>query len=393
MYDDEDFIVENFLKDVIHPVSWRYTIHLIANIEKNEIRDSLINKLKENLEYEDRIEIISYIDRLANKNYNGPTIYRDLAEEHFIEQRSVLIERVGSKMLNSTIDFSITAAAQTEHYYFWNAIQSYKRDIRINNKSKFYEQRACLHMCLDGWAKAYSLAKKSKNPEYISVLGFSFGHFEAVIQNLDPLFNLIKKRKMSIVSVFELLHIITFSFLCCVDFTSGESTNLDRLFCLLQEEDLTQAKIALQHFMQNRYRNAIEWVDSLENFATLSVYIGFSFPTILESIKENALLHICYPYKSVQISKVAASLGIDENATEEMIQNACLKNKCCFKIDYTDRTIKRVPQSQENRQKRDILNQTSASLIKLNELLWKKNITKEESEQFFINNDATGSQI
>lgn len=390
---EEDFIVENFLNGVIHPVKWRYTLHLIANISTNEIRDPLIDQLKSQLEYVDREEIISYIDRLANKNYNGPTIYRDLIEERSIEQRSALIEKVGSKVLNSTIDFSITAAAQTENYYFWNAIQSYKRDIRINHKSNFYEQRACLHMCLDEWSKAYSLSKKSQNPEYISVVGFSFGHFENVIQNLDPLLLLIRKRKTSIISVFELLHMMTFSFLCCFDFTSGEDPKLDCLMCLLQEENLMRAKMALQNFLQSRYNSAIEWVDSLEDFSALSVYMCFSFPSVQETIKENALIHTCYPYSSIEISKIASKLGISEDQTEEMIQKVISKNKLNYKIDYTKKMLHRVPKAQENYKKQELLRQTSTTTIKLNELLWRMNITKHETDESFLDGDATQSQV
>lgn len=388
---EEDFIVENFLKDMIHPVSWRYSIHLIANIEKNEIRDSLIDKLKGQLELADRAEIISYIDRLSNRNYNGPTIYRDLVEERYLEQRSALMEKVGPKVLCSTIDFSITAAAQTEKYYFWNAIQSYKRDIRVNHKSKFYEQRACLHMCLDEWSKAYSLAKKSQNPEYISVLGFSFGHFDKVIQHLDDLFLLIRKRKTSIISVFELLHIITFSFLCCFDFTSGEDPKLDRLCSLLQEENLIRAKLALQSFLQSRYNSAFEWVDSLEDFSTLSVYMCFSFPAVQEAVKENALIHLCFPYSSIQISKIASKLGIDESQTEEMVQKAFSKNKLNFKIDYSNKTLNRIPRSQENFEKQDLLRQISTTEIKLNELLWRMSMKKQETDDNYI--VESGSQF
>ncbi|KAK8893901.1 hypothetical protein M9Y10_022330 [Tritrichomonas musculus] len=392
MYDEEN-VIESFLQNVIHPVSCRYTIHLIANVSNIKSKIYLIDQMKKELKYHDRIGFASYIDRLSNKNYNGPTIYRDFIEERLTEQRSTILEKSGTKMLNSTINFAATAVAQTDNFYFWNAIQSYKRDTRVNNKSHFYEQRACLHICLDEWTKAYALSKKSQNPEYISVIGFSFGNFDIVLQNLDSLFLLIRQRKTSIVSVFELLHMIVFSFLCCFDFTLGENPKLDILLMFLQEENLIKPKIALQNFLQSHYKNAIDWIDSLENFTSLSLYMCFSFSMVQDAIRVNALVHFCYPFSSIKISVISDQFNIDEDRAEEMIQKACLNHKLNCKIDYVDKTLKRLPKSQESHEKQNILRQSRTTTIKLNEFLWKLKMQKQEIKRIDNIFSASGSQF
>ncbi|OHT11243.1 hypothetical protein TRFO_01208 [Tritrichomonas foetus] len=377
---NEENIVDNLLNGVKHPISWRYIIHLIANVESDEVRSKLADQIKKKLSILGRNGFVSYVEKLSKKNYDGPAIYRDFTEENYIEQRSILIEKIGLRILGSQTDFSVTAAAQTDHFYFWNAIQSYKRDYQLNKRSKFYIQRACLYICLDEWTKAYNLALKSKDPELISVISFSFGDFAQVINNTNSLLKIIRQRKTKIASIFELLYIITLSILCSYEFLPDEDTLLDNLFLFLQEQNLHSAKSAIKNFKDHKFLFAINWVNSLENLTSLSIYMCFSFQNVQEAVIANVIIHFCYPYKSISLSKISSILNLEEVQIEEILQNLCLENKLSCKIDYVEKTLEKIPNMKIHYNRRKVLRRSKMCLIKFQELLWILNIQRSEAK-------------
>lgn len=372
---NEQQIVNNLLNGVKFPVSWRYKMHLLVNVQNEETRNSFKPSMLAKLQNCESNDAINFLDRVLDNDYDGPAVYRNQAEEMQIENRSMQREIAILSNAIKSPDFSVNASAQTNKLLFWNAIQSYKREKRLNSTKdhpkKFYVERSQLHIVLDEWHVARVLAKKAKDIELMAVLNYSFGSFDTVCSFFEKILLLIESHELSIVSSFEMLHIITISLLCRYSFTE-EDYLLMQLMRMLNDRNYVELSDALQSFMNGDYVNALSFIDSIEPIAQLSIYMCYSFEDAKKNIKMNAIIHNLFPYSVISLDRISIDVGLDQNETEQLLEEMIDKNRICAKIDYVSNQFIRGNKELQNYQKiNDALERSTIIRLKAQEGIWR----------------------
>jgi hypothetical protein len=166
---DEGTLVDHLLLDVKHPVSWRYMFHLLCSVQDPDVKESIKTKLLSRVNRQNDPIYANFIAEISSPQYLGASISRNVSEELQIEKR------MRAAASNPAFDLVETADAQTQKLFFWNALETYRELNRVRDGSHFYSERAILHIVLDEWPEALSLATKSGNVELLSVLGSHTG--------------------------------------------------------------------------------------------------------------------------------------------------------------------------------------------------------------------------
>ncbi|EAY18462.1 hypothetical protein TVAG_083150 [Trichomonas vaginalis G3] len=313
----------------------------MKNSKEEATKTQVYVALKSYLASIGNISHLSFIERLYEGNYRGPLINRNLEEENDLETKSLRREVDIYRLKEKEVDYSVTASAQTRQLRFWNAIQSYKRDIRIRSSAsssdKYYEQRAVLHMILGEFRKSYVLAKKANNYELMTVLSFMNSEFRNIIEILDDVIMQIENTPITVVTHMELFYIIGFSFLASWDLKKDDNELFEEFMSCLEDEKDKPLRDLMMNFKNHQYKAVIEGFNSMSPMGYISMYMQPSFSRLKNEINKNIVSHLLSSYVSMAVSEIKENTGISAIELPEIICECISTNKLSGKYDYVER--------------------------------------------------------
>jgi hypothetical protein len=354
---DERTLVDHLLKDVKHPVSWRYMFHLLCKVRDRDVKDSIKTELLSRVNRQNDPVYANFIDEVSSPQYGGVSVCPNVSEELQIEKR---MRAVAS---DPNFDLVETADVHTQKRFFWNALQTYRELNRVRAASHFCSERAVMHIVLDEWPKALSLAKKSGNVELLSILSFTYGDCGPCYRNVEDLCEIVKSRENTIVSAFELLWVMTFAVLSKFDFTDRKFPVTD-LIGLLEDQEMADASEALRAFLRCPFQSAICKVDDCQFLADHSIYIGFTWEILKRLIITNCHVQCCRPFKSVKITELALNLGLDAEVVRDLILEATSDGLLVGRLDLVAGCFLGVQGQEPWAHKRKVLDDAAVFRIK-----------------------------
>jgi hypothetical protein len=334
--EDELTIMSALLRGVKYPVSWRYTVHLICNVESESVKNALKDRLLQRISRHRNARLARFVDTVCFPNYSGPAVFRDKVEE------DQLRTRLTDALAERKHDLAATARAQTENFYFWNAIQTYQESHRLFPDFPFYTERSELHSVLDEWHRALVLAQKSGSIEHVSVLSFAFGNLLPAFQNREFLLGLIQQDREGIIGKYELGLVLLLSLLSEISISEVHSDLLSHLIVQLERLHLENGANALRAFARCNFAEVLSFVRDFGILEFLSLYLCFACDTVKRNVRVNCISQFVAPFATISLDSIAEALGISDEQTIELLSDAIERQKVIGRIDLIARTFHRV---------------------------------------------------
>jgi hypothetical protein len=381
---DESAFAKNILEGVEHPMQWKYRMHILRAAHEDTTRKQIFAELRDYLVSIGNMSQMSFIENVEQPDYDGPIIYRNYEEEQEIEEKSSQREANIYKRKEKEIDYSVTAEAQVKQLKFWNAYQSYKRDIRIRSnhstQDKYYEKRAALLLLLDEYRKAYCIAKKAEAYELMTVLSFVQGDFRNVISLFDNVTMHISSTPVTVVSRYELFHMIGFSFLANWDFYGKNNELFDELMSFLEADGkYINLMNALVSFSKREYKDCLKSFQELSMLGYLSLYICVSWRALVANINKNIAAHCVTPYSTMTIMEINAQTGLSSIDLPLILAEAIGDGYVSGRVDVVDNVFIAKP-GETFRSDRKIIDAAENLKTMINEGLWKVEVYKEATK-------------
>jgi hypothetical protein len=356
---EEQMIVSSLLLGVTYPVSWRYTVHLICNVESESVKSALKDRLLERLPPRQNRRLVRFVDTVCAPDYSGPAVLRDKFDEDQIRTR--LTNALGERKH----DLPATARAQTEKLYFWNAIQTYEESHRLFPDYPFYVERSELHSVLDEWHRALVLAQKSGSIEHICVFSFAFGNLLPAFKNREFLLQSIQQNTEGIIGKYELSLVVLLSLLGEMSISEVHSDLLSHLIVHLERLHLGNGANALRAFASCRFAEVLSFVRDFGPLELLSLYLCFACDPINRNVRVNCIAQFVASLANVSLDSIAQALGINDEATIELLSEAVERQKVIGRIDLIARTFHRVPGLAEWQAKKKVIDDTAVLALRV----------------------------
>ena len=353
---NESFFAKEFLDDLSHPMFWKYRMYVLNKSKEEITKTQVFTSLKEYLTSIGNFSQTSFLEKVKQKDYTGPIIYRNLKEEQQLEQKSLNRETAIYKRQEKEIDYSVTASAQVRQLKFWNALQNYKRDIRIRSSQskcdKYYEQRAQLHLVLDEYRKAYCLAKKAEAYELMVVLSFVHSEFRNVINLFEDVVMQIENTPVTVVTRFELFLMIGFSFLAKWNFYEDDNEIFNEFMTYIEEDKKYEnLKQSLIKFKERKFVECLNSFNEIGKFSYLSVYMNISWNDLISEIHKNIVAHCVMPYYSLTFQEISQQTSLSRLDLPLILSEAIGDGLISGRVDICDKTFIAKPRENPKKQK------------------------------------------
>ena len=378
---NESIFANELLENLSLPMLWKYRMFVLNKSKEEITKTQVFLSLKEYLASIGNFSQTSFIEKVRQKDYNGPIIYRNAKEEQQLEQKSLNREIAIYKRYEKEIDYSVTASAQVRQLKFWNALQNYKRDIRLRSSKskcdKYYEQRAQLHLVLDEYRKAFCLARKASSYELIVVTSFVESDFRKVIELFEDAVMQIENTPVTAVTRFELMHMIGFSFLAKWNFNEDDNELFDEFMSYISEEKKYEnLKNSLIQFKERKYVEALKSFNEIGKFYYISVYMSISWNDLIAEIHKNVVAHCVRPYYTLSIQEISQQTGLSRIDLPMILSEAIGDGLISGKVDICAKTYTSSPRENPKQQK-EIVDSAENLIAMVKVGFWKLDASKQ----------------
>jgi hypothetical protein len=212
-----------------------------------------------------------------------------------------------------------------------------------------------LHIALDEWSRALSLSRKSGNIELLSVLSFAYCDCSPCYQHIEELCAMIHENSLRVISVHELLWILTLSILAKMTLKDAHRYPISDLIMLLENEEMADATGALKAFLVSDFTTVVWFVEHIDWIAQRSLFICFSCESVKKSVTLNCIAQYCCPFRALAFREIAHSVGIPQDTIGDLIVAAVDEGLIVGRIDFVGERFERVSGQADWNRKREIL--------------------------------------
>ena len=199
---------------------------------------------------------------------------------------------------------------------------------------KFYRQRTEILLVMGRWNEAFEVAVKGRLTEAAFVCAIAAGRFQDAENMLSQIYILLRSgasEKESVVSVFELVHLVLYvAFTCksCVEVAGyvdilRNVTNYDLEYLF---------EIASQ-FANRSFSAFWKGISSLEQLMSMSIYTYPSLSLLKNAILQNMVANAAAPFSKVTFSSLASDMEISKQTVIDMLQLLILSGRLHGKLD------------------------------------------------------------
>ena len=378
---NESSFTKELIEDLSHPMLWKYRMHVLNKAREDSTKLQIFASLKDYLISIGNFSMTPFLEKVRQRDYTGPLIYRNTQEELQLEQKSLNRETAIYKRQEKEVDYSVTASAQIRQLKFWNALQNYKRDIRLRSSQstidKYYEQRAILHLILDEYRKAYSLAKKADAYELMVVISFIQSDFRNVLKLFEHVVMQIENTPITIVSRFELFLMIGLSFLAKWNFYEDNNEIFDEYMTYIEGDKKYDLLVqTLKQFRKKQFVDSLKSFKEISNFSYLSLYMSISWSDLVAEINKNTAAHCVLPYSSISFDEIHQQTGLSKLEMPLILSEAIADGIISGRIDVCAKIFTATGRENE-KQQQQIKDAVENLKTMIQEGLWKADTYKK----------------
>jgi len=304
------------VEGVQYPFLWKYFVLFVNRIQNNMITTYFENLMKDYLVSIGDYSREEFISRIKGNLNIKSLVYRNNEEEIEIEKAMDKAEESMVKNPDLRFDFSVTASAQMRQLRFWNALQSYKRDVKLRGKSshlgKYYIERCLLCIHLENWRKALIYANKSDNAILKCAVNFHEKKFRVVFDMYQEIISQIGWQSIDFISKFEVFCIFGLSALASAQ--PHELYIVESFLTFIDNTVFNSIKEPLTSFTRCEYNSILPALSELNLLYSLSPFFNGVQSNLEQEIKKNIIRSTISSYSNISIPKISSITGLDNNS-------------------------------------------------------------------------------
>ena len=284
----------------------------------------------------------------------------------------VKVDKDKESKLFSTMENSQQKAMSYMHQMLYaNALEEYEKCLKKNQQEKFFKERCECYLVLGQYSMAYDMAIQSKDPERIFLTSILVGDLERSKSCIPILKSYIKEGNHSLVTIYELIHIILYVSLA---FHPIEET-ISLYHSIIQSHSQQEYPIFLEIFdyISNRqYSRAIAMLPTIQQMLNESIFTNNNSELITQSISDNIVSILVKPYSRVRLDFLIASTDLSLNDLVASMRRSIRSGKIVGHLNLTEGLFDQK-EITEHKQQRDITDQIQIVIEKFELAMWKKN--------------------
>jgi hypothetical protein len=224
------------------------------------------------------------------------------------------------------------------------------------SSNPFYAQRAEIHIIFENYREAISLARKGHLPDFEFVALVGAGQFEKAAGLSFDLLRIIPSShsdRKSIVSIFELLHLLLF--VSFATSTSEQTKTLWEAVLRATTYELDWLTGLADCFVKREFTGFVNKLGELLERLEMSIHTAKISKEFLEAIRVNLVRNVVRPLAKVAFGVIASELLMTVEEVGDALRILVREGKVTGKMNFREKLLIRVGLDSEPREMDDML--------------------------------------